>query len=888
MKKKLLKVLTLMLALSASVVCLKTEVKAEVFGEISTGLEFTLDDGTKVTMLDPTDEGSKRKGIESGSHVATFVEYGANDADDDIVYTLEYGKDSADKKVEYTKRQVEASGVAELKCVTGYLYDPEDSQYANIKGIFGLEGYEALVFCDRMYYTGDAVAGTGSTITYNGSEYAALFKSSKYSSASQMYTALEFLGFVAVDSENNIVYDAGTSSDIIATIAGCEDKLSKVKVINTNFNLANTNMFVFKVPDNENKTETMWGEKFTNYWYVSELSKSGMKLLDNPLEFRETSIEYFGDAIVVGEKFNRDDVSINEAFRYIDGTFKTQIDTGATDAEGNPIYDTQVVDSYATLDLSVKLTDSKNTNITVDDNTVKNVGANVYYATFAKEPANIPEFDELDYYFTVLGSQKVDTLRAEWQGRSVLVGREFNSDNLYVDVKYLGDNKYTKLEEGEYNVSSKLITKEGTNTFKVTFMGAETEFSINGTLNADDAIEYDDPDDGRTPLRIELLYDGEALEVESKVNKDKLRLYCHYENGEVTLAKNENVTFSGLTINKVGDNEVTASYKNNVGKTIVKGFKYVTVRFDSLGGTNVNNVTKKIGDQFGNLPTSTKPGYKFDGWYTDKAYGTKVTKDTYITGEMVVYAKWNANQYKVKMNPNGGDGSVVEMNCYYGSPYVLTENKFTRANYKFVGWSTNSKATRATYGDKATFSNLSAEDGKVINLYAIWDDGSGTHTGPGAGNTDPTGGDDDSNNGDDSTGGNGDGDNPSGGDNPNGEDGKKDGDDTEGKKPMDGNDPRYEVIDKKKDSDKDGKPDWYDNDDDNDGTLDIDDADDDGDGIKDEKDPDYKWLGDGKGGKGTPATGDYSHIGIVASILLILCGCLIAFMRKSKSKESKS
>ena len=182
---------------------------------------------------------------------------------------IEAQKLESAKKVEYTKRQVEASGVAELKCVTGYLYDPEDSQYANIKGIFGLEGYEALVFCDRMYYTGDAVAGTGSTITHNGSEYAALFKSSKYSSASQMYTALEFLGFVAVDSENNIVYAAGTSSDIIATMAGCEDKLSKVKVINTNFNLAKSNMFIFKVTDNENKTDTMWGEKFTNYWNLS-------------------------------------------------------------------------------------------------------------------------------------------------------------------------------------------------------------------------------------------------------------------------------------------------------------------------------------------------------------------------------------------------------------------------------------------------------------------------------------------------------------------------------------------------------------------------------------------------------------------------------------------
>ena len=63
-------------------------------------------------------------------------------------------------------------------------------------------------------------------------------------------------------------------------------------------------------------------------------------------------------------------------------------------------------------------------------------------------------------------------------------------------------------------------------------------------------------------------------------------------------------------------------------------------------------VTVRGGHAVGELPTPTRTGYDFDGWYTAASGGTEVTPETIAVGDtMIFYAHWDEigswNTYKV-------------------------------------------------------------------------------------------------------------------------------------------------------------------------------------------------------------------------------------------------
>lgn len=66
-----------------------------------------------------------------------------------------------------------------------------------------------------------------------------------------------------------------------------------------------------------------------------------------------------------------------------------------------------------------------------------------------------------------------------------------------------------------------------------------------------------------------------------------------------------------------------------------------TITFDPNGGELTGDTTAKTTDgKLSSLPTPTLDGYTFDGWYTAKEDGDKVTTDTVFTGDATIYAHW--------------------------------------------------------------------------------------------------------------------------------------------------------------------------------------------------------------------------------------------------------
>ncbi len=79
--------------------------------------------------------------------------------------------------------------------------------------------------------------------------------------------------------------------------------------------------------------------------------------------------------------------------------------------------------------------------------------------------------------------------------------------------------------------------------------------------------------------------------------------------------------------------------------------KIINVSFDACGGeVDVESLSYKPNEKLGNLPRPIRKGYTFDGWYTEKEGGEKLTSSDTASfeGDTVLFAHWIATQKKKK------------------------------------------------------------------------------------------------------------------------------------------------------------------------------------------------------------------------------------------------
>ena len=113
-----------------------------------------------------------------------------------------------------------------------------------------------------------------------------------------------------------------------------------------------------------------------------------------------------------------------------------------------------------------------------------------------------------------------------------------------------------------------------------------------------------------------------------------------------------------------------------------------TVTFDANGGTvTPDTMTLTHGDVYGELPTPTRDGYTFAGWFTDPNGGAKVEQGDVVTASHTLYAQWTANEYDVTFNANDGTVGTTTKTVTYGNPYGELPTP-TREGYTFAGWFT--------------------------------------------------------------------------------------------------------------------------------------------------------------------------------------------------------
>ena len=168
------------------------------------------------------------------------------------------------------------------------------------------------------------------------------------------------------------------------------------------------------------------------------------------------------------------------------------------------------------------------------------------------------------------------------------------------------------------------------------------------------------------------------------------------------------------------DDEFYAGRYSGVTSPIYLYEQKQQVLFEPNGGMvtpTSKNITK--GSAYGELPTPTRDGYVFAGWFTDDAEPEEIKSTTIVTktGSHTLYARWAtaSTKYTITYNANGGSGAPASQTKGVDETITLSTTKPTRTYYNFSRWNTKADGSGKSYDTGDTYSTNAN-----LTLYAQW------------------------------------------------------------------------------------------------------------------------------------------------------------------------
>ena len=275
--------------------------------------------------------------------------------------------------------------------------------------------------------------------------------------------------------------------------------------------------------------------------------------------------------------------------------------------------------------------------------------------------------------------------------RTIPVGQTYGSMTSPKRTGYDFEGWYTAATNGDVVTSNTLVTNNDSHVLYAHWI----KNTVTVTFNGDKVTNV-------TPKSKEVTPGGKYSELPQLT-------FAGYEfKGWFTNATDGELVTADTTVSINNNHTLYARWKKEELK--------VTVSFDGNGDgvSNIANKTVTVGSEYGELSLPSREGYNFEGWYTEKIAGDKISADTIVSKESshVLYAHWKKNTITVSFNGDRVESpSSIEVTT--GSPYG-TLPTLTLSGYDFEGW-----YTEATGGNKVTAETTVTEKQDHI-LFAHW------------------------------------------------------------------------------------------------------------------------------------------------------------------------
>ena len=255
-----------------------------------------------------------------------------------------------------------------------------------------------------------------------------------------------------------------------------------------------------------------------------------------------------------------------------------------------------------------------------------------------------------------------------------------------------------------------------------------------------------------TPIDYDLTYD-----LAGGVAPSNPTLY-NVESPDITIQNPTRLgyTFAGWTIVSDDDaneiSEAPSTPSRNLEVVIPTGShgnRALTAHWTPNSYNLVYNATTDQGETLNSIKASTtksydslfteselsapeKEGYTFIRWYGTNQSNAITTATKFdvstvssfpypnvVGSQATITALYNANEYTVRFNPNGGTGPTHTQTMIYDHDYTLDNRMVERTGYVFQGWSTTADGD-VEYYNEAEVRNLTGEANGIFELYAVW------------------------------------------------------------------------------------------------------------------------------------------------------------------------
>ena len=226
------------------------------------------------------------------------------------------------------------------------------------------------------------------------------------------------------------------------------------------------------------------------------------------------------------------------------------------------------------------------------------------------------------------------------------------------------------------------------------------------------------PDASSEACKVRLsIYDGEADVFSEEIIT---RYYTFYKQ-----------TNLDETIEDVYTNELLLAHSqemnvvDSIGDDYTKNFlDKKTITFNSNGGSYIEPKTVSLANKY--LPSPSRTGYSFDGWY-DKDLQNEIYKFDDLKDGMTLYAKWHLLNYTINYSITS-DVTNDNISKYNIETNTFTLNEPTRTGYTFKGWYTNkdftgNAITRIPKGSWGNFTLYPQWEANTYDVELVFNDG---------------------------------------------------------------------------------------------------------------------------------------------------------------------